>query len=191
MNTRPFALAASLLLGVAAVTGCSSDGSSSSGSSSNSSTDDGLTMDQRANNTVSQFRAEDPSLSKFFDSAAGYAVFPRIATGAFIVGGSNGHGVLFEGGRIIGDVEVTGGSIGLQAGGQTFSQIIFFRTSQELNRFKSGNFEFDGRASAVAVRAGGAATADYTNGVAVFAFNPTGLMAQASIGGQKFSFRQR
>lgn len=148
-------------------------------------------IDADANATVTRFRNEDPELKRFFDTAQGWAVFPRIAEGAFIVGGSAGDGVLFEGGRIVGDVSVAAGSVGLQAGGGTFSQIVFFETPETLASFKANTFAFRGNASAFAVRAGGGAQAAYENGVAVFVFNPTGLMAQLSVGGQRFTFRPR
>ncbi len=149
------------------------------------------TLDTKANNTVASFKETDPGMSKFFDTAVGWAVFPNISQGAFIVGGSAGDGVLFEGGKITGDVDIAAGSIGAQIGGQVFSQIIFFQTKTELDRFKSGNFEFDARASAVAARAGASAAANYVRGVAVFTFSERGLMAQAAIGGQKFTVTMR
>lgn len=148
-------------------------------------------IDADANATITRFRNTDPEMVRFFNTSYGYAVFPRIAEGAFVVGGSAGDGVVFERGRVVGDASVAAGSVGLQAGGGTFSQIIFFETPESLAQFKNNTFAFRGNASAFAVQAGGATQANYQDGVAVFVFNPTGLMAQASIGGQKFTFRPR
>jgi hypothetical protein len=42
--------------------------------------------------------------------------------------------------------------------------------------------------TAVALRNGAAARAGYTQGMAIFTNTKTGLMAEASVGGQKFTF---
>ncbi len=147
-------------------------------------------LEANAASTIGTFKANDPTLQRFFDNAAGYVVFPRVAAGGFIVGASRGDGVLYEGGAATHYVVVTAGSIGAQVGGQTFSQIIFFQTQSELNRFKAGNFEFAANASAVAARSGGSAAVNYVNGVAVFITGEEGLMAQATIGGQNFKVRK-
>jgi lipid-binding SYLF domain-containing protein len=119
-------------------------------------------------------------------------VFPKVAKGGFIVGGAGGNGVVYERGasgtKIIGYSTLSQGSIGLQAGGQVFSEIIFFQTDAALNSFKKGTTEFAGTASAVAASAGASVNAAYENGVAVFTAGESGLMLQASIGGQGFSF---
>jgi len=196
-STRRSLLVASTLsliaFGAALPTGCASDSSTTTSSSTSAETTmaQRASIDSAANAAIARIRAEDPGISKFFDSSVGYAVFPRITTGALIVGASNGDGVLFEGGRVVGDARVSSGSIGAQIGGQTFSQIIFFQTAGELARFKESRMEFDARASAVAVRAGASAGADYARGVAVFTFGEKGLMAAAAIGGQGFRYTAR
>ena len=50
-------------------------------------------------------------------------------------------------------------SIGAQAGGQAYSQIVFFENAEALNRFTGGNFEFAASASAIAVQATAEASA--------------------------------
>ena len=79
-------------------------------------------------------------------------------------------------------------SVGFQLGAQAFSQIIFFQNKNDLNRFIEGNFEFDASASAALISEGANASADYSDGVAVLTFSKGGLMYEASIGGQKFSY---
>ena len=101
---------------------------------------------------------------------------------------ARGEGEVFEDGNVIGTTNLTQISLGIQLGGQNFSQIIFFRDKDSLNRFIQGNFEFDASASAVIVDAGANSSIDYSDGVAVYTFLKGGLMYEASIGGQKFSF---
>jgi lipid-binding SYLF domain-containing protein len=177
----------SLLLALALIggltTGCDTGGSYRTAAEQSPS------LERAANDSVARFRETEPAMKPYFDTAAGYAVFPEVAKGGLIVGGARGDGVLFEGGRATHYVTLTAGSIGAQIGGQVFSEIIFFETQRELETFKSGNFEFDAAASAVAARAGGTAAAAYTKGVAVFVSGERGLMAEASVGGQQFDVR--
>lgn len=131
----------------------------------------------------------DPGLQKFFDTAAGYAVFPSVGKGAIGVGGAYGRGELFEGGQPVGYCTLTQASIGLALGGQKYTELIFFETKPALDRFKSGNFAFAAQASAVALKSGTSANAKYSEGVAVFTMGEAGLMYEASIGGQKFNYQ--
>jgi lipid-binding SYLF domain-containing protein len=134
-------------------------------------------------------RKTDPGLQKFFDTAAGYAVFPSVGKGAIGVGGAYGRGELFEGGKPVGYCTLTQASIGLALGGQKYTELIFFETKPALDRFKSGNFAFAAQASAVALKSGTSANAKYSEGVAVFTMGEEGLMYEASIGGQKFNYQ--
>ncbi len=156
----------------------------------------GLTEEQRelvnaAERTIAEMRAEDPSLAQFFDSAYGYAVFPSVGKGGLILGGARGKGVVYEQGQIVGFATLTQGSVGLQVGGQTFSEILFFRSPAALSDFKSGEFSLAANASAVAIESGAARAADYDEGVAIFTLPRKGLMAEASIGGQRFTYEPR
>ena len=103
--------------------------------------------------------------------------------------GARGKGEVFEDGKVIGSTTLTQLSLGLQLGGQAFSQIIFFQDEKDLNRFTEGNFEFGASASAALITEGANASADYSDGVAVMTFLKGGLMYEASIGGQKFTFK--
>ena len=141
--------------------------------------------------TISTFKQEDPSLQKLFDDASGYAVFPTIGKGAIGLGGAYGRGQLFEDGQVIGFCDLTQGTIGFQLGGQAYSELIFFENRGALLHFKSGNLAFAAQASAVAATAGASTDADYESGVIVFTLTRGGLMYEASIGGQKFSFEPR
>jgi len=149
-------------------------------------------LERQAHETIASFKKTDPDMKQFFDDSKGYAVFPKIAKGGFIVGGAGGKGVVYQRGpsgtTIIGYTTLSQGSIGLQIGGQVFSEIIFFQTDAALDSFKKGTTTFAGTASAVAATAGASADAAYEDGVAIFTTGETGLMLQASIGGQGFSF---
>jgi len=148
----------------------------------------------------------------FFKNAYGYAVFPTVGKGGIGIGGSYGTGQVYEGGKVTGEVSLIKGSIGWQLGGQAFSQMIFFEDKRAYDEFTSGNFEFDATASAVAITAGAQASAgtegasagasagpatgkqaktSYHKGMVVFTHAKGGLMYEASIGGQKFTFKPK
>ncbi|PRX56672.1 lipid-binding SYLF domain-containing protein [Flagellimonas meridianipacifica] len=131
----------------------------------------------------------DAGLQRFFDDSAGYVLFPNVGKGGFIIGGASGNGVVYEGGEMIGMANLKKLNVGLQAGGQAIIEIIFFETSVDLDRFKEGKFQFSAEASAVVLKTGIAASAKYKDGVAVFALPKAGLMADASVGGQKFGYK--
>ena len=147
----------------------------------------------------------------FFNTCYGYAVFPTIGKGGLGVGAAHGSGRVYEQGKYVGDTSMTQVSFGLQAGGQAYSQIIFFENKAAFDQFTSGNFEFGAGVSAVAIKSGasgsvgstgatasassgsgksGAGTAgNYRKGMAVFSIAKGGLMYEASLSGQKFSYK--
>ncbi|MGD1277508.1 MAG: YSC84-related protein [Tepidisphaeraceae bacterium] len=135
------------------------------------------------------FKAADPSLAAFLKGAWGYAIFPSIGKGAIGIGGAYGHGEVYEQGQRVGWTDMTQGTIGLQLGGQTYSELIVFQNKTAIDNFKSGDFALSAQASAVAAASGAAATAKFDNGVAVFVRSQSGLMYEASIGGQNFGYR--
>jgi lipid-binding SYLF domain-containing protein len=141
-----------------------------------------------AQQAIQNFQNADSTLKPYFDSSAGYAVFPDVGKGGLIVGGAHGKGVVYEKGAAVGIATMTQASIGAQAGGQSFAQVIFFETPSALEDFKGGNFEMSADVSAVAVSQGASKAAKYKGGVMVFALPKKGLMVQASVGGQKFKF---
>lgn len=147
----------------------------------------------------------------FFDSAYGYAVFPTIGKGGIGIGGAHGSGRVYAQGKAVGTSKMTQVTVGFQLGGQAYSQIIFFETPQALANFTSGNFEFGAQATAVAITAGVSAEAStgggaaagisggqndastqsggYRKGMAIFTLAKGGLMYEASLGGQKYSYQ--
>jgi lipid-binding SYLF domain-containing protein len=141
-----------------------------------------------AKQAVAEFKKADPSLKRFFNSAYAYAVFPTVGKGGIGIGGAYGSGLVFIGGKAAGETSLTQLTIGFQLGGQAYREIIFFRDKATLVDFQRGNFELSAQASAVAATFGASADADFENGVAVFTLAKGGLMYEASVGGQKFSF---
>ena len=158
--------------------------------------------------TIALFKNAGES-ANFFNSAYGYAVFPTIGKGGLIVGGAHGSGHVYEKGKYIGNTSMTQLSVGFQAGGQAYSQIIFFEDKRALDEFTNGNFEFEAGVSAVAITAAASGTAgtsgasagasggkkdattvgsSYYKGMAVFTIVKGGAMYQATVAGQKFTF---
>lgn len=142
---------------------------------------------EQANATLKTMLAKDPSAREALDEAHGYVVFSTVGSGAFIVGGEGGGGIVFEGGRPWGTASLAKGSIGLQVGGESYSEVIILTTEEAFDRFTSGEFTFSAEATATAVKAGAAAAAPVINGAKVLTMTKGGLMASAAVGGQDFS----
>lgn len=160
--------------------------------------------------TIALFKDAGES-AKFFSNSYGYAVFPTIGKGGLVVGGAHGEGRVFRGGKYVGDTTVTQVSVGFQAGGQAFSQIVFFEDKRAFDEFTKGNFEFSADVGAVVITAAAGATAGtagagagasggkkdattaggYHKGMAVFVIVKGGAMYEASVGGQKFTYKPR
>jgi len=138
---------------------------------------------------VQRMSADDAGFQPFLDHSRAYVVFPSVGKGAAGIGGAYGRGEVYEDGRFIGYADLSQATLGVQLGGQSYAEAIAFEGPQALARFQSGQFAFDANASAVALKSGAAASARYTNGVAVFVDPIGGLMFEASIGGQSFSFQ--
>ena len=143
---------------------------------------------QKAEATIAAFKEKNDKFDAFFEDAYGYVVFPSVGKGAFGIGGARGKGMTFEGGTPIGKARLTQLTIGFQIGGQSYSEIIFFESKEDLDRFKENNLEFAAQASAVAINEGGGANFAYSDGVAVFTLTKGGLMYEASLGGQELKF---
>jgi lipid-binding SYLF domain-containing protein len=136
------------------------------------------------------FIEKDGLLKNLFESAYAYVIFPNVGKGGMGIGAAAGNGVVYEQGKLIGMAKLKQLTVGLQLGGQAYSEVIFFETEDELNRFKENRFEFSAQASAVAVTEGASANVKYKDGVMIFTQQKGGLMYEASIGGQKFKFTE-
>ena len=142
-----------------------------------------------AQKAIKTLQGADSALINLFTNAAGFAVFPSVGKGGLIFGGEHGKGIVYEKGKPIGEATLTEINVGLQVGGQSFYEVIFFETTEALADFKQSNFEMSAKVSAVAASEGASLNAKYRNGVAVFTLARTGLMVQAAIGGQKFKYK--
>jgi lipid-binding SYLF domain-containing protein len=138
--------------------------------------------------TKAKFLETDETMSKFFNDAAAYAIIPKVTKGGLGIGGAKGLGLFFQDGAAIGEAHMSQFTIGFQAGGQVYSEAIFFETTEAAENFKEGKFEFAAQVSAVAAAAGVSKDAPYKDGLAVFTMAGKGLMYEASVGGQKFGY---
>ncbi len=148
-------------------------------------------VSDKAKEAIAEMKSTNDKITKYFNTAYGYAVFPSIGKGGLGVGGATGNGTLYKGGAIVGDSRMSQVTVGFQAGGQAYSEVIFFKDADAFNRFTGDKFEFSAQASAVAVTAGASFDVDYRDGILVFTHAKGGLMYEASIGGQKFKTEMR
>ena len=146
-------------------------------------------LHQKVVEAIAAFRQADPTIGPLFGSARAYAVFPSVGKGGFGIGGAHGNGELFEHGVVTGRTSLTQVTVGLQIGGQVYREVIFFEDPAALASFKKGHFALSAQVSAVAAAEGAAANAKYREGVLVFTLAKGGMMLEASVGGQKFSFK--
>ncbi|MCC7408396.1 MAG: hypothetical protein IT442_10000 [Phycisphaeraceae bacterium] len=170
------------LIGLLLLTACATAPSTAAGKAD---------LETRAGEALARARQTDPGLAKMFDDARGYAVFPSVGKGAAGIGGAYGKGVLYERGRVVGYCDVSQATIGFQLGGQAYTEIICFETKEAVDAFKQGNFHFDAQATAVAIKSGVGTNAKYVDGVVALTMDEAGLMYEASVGGQKFSYQPK
>jgi len=147
-------------------------------------------LDEEVKAAIERFQEKDEGLEKHFKEAAGYAIFPKVYKAGIGFGGAIGKGQVFEKGKHIGDTSLKQATVGFQLGGQAYSEVIFFRDKEALDKFKSGNFEFGAQVSAVAADAGASDDASFNQGMMVFTVEIGGLMYEATVGGQKFSYKE-
>jgi lipid-binding SYLF domain-containing protein len=143
----------------------------------------------QADQALNKMVSNDPSLRRLLDESAGYIVIPRVVEAGFIAAGGAGKGVLYEGGRPIGYVQLSKGSLGLTVGGHTFAELIIARDQNALAAIKSGDFKFSGETAAVAVTSGVAGSTMFKNGVAVFVQPEAGGMLNLSLAGQSIKVK--
>ena len=145
-------------------------------------------LDNDVRDTIRMYRGHSQGMQQLFETAYGYAVFPSVGEGAIGIGGAEGRGQVFERGALIGTVKLTQASLGAQLGAQSYSEVIFFETAKALDDFKDGKTAMSAGLSAAAASEGGGGEAKYEHGVLVHTMARSGLMFEASIGGQHFKF---
>jgi lipid-binding SYLF domain-containing protein len=179
---RSSAFTAAGLLGVLAIAACNTAPATHEGKAD---------LRHTSADALAQAQKNDATLRPVISKAAGYAVFPSIGKGAAGVGGAYGKGDVYQNGAVVGYCDMTQVSIGVALGGQSYTEILVFENAAAVENFKTGNFRFDAQATAVALKSGAGANAKFANGVAVFTMDEEGLMYEASIGGQKFTYQVR
>ena len=148
-----------------------------------------LAAQQDVTKAIAEFKKADSGIAQVFETAHGYAIFPSVGKGAIGIGGAHGNGYVYERGRLIGHTTLTQVTVGFQFGGQAYREVIFFKDKTALDDFTRGNFEFSAQATAVAIKTGASADLAYNGGVAIVTMAKGGLMYEASVGGQKFSYK--
>jgi len=68
-----------------------------------------------------------------------HVVFPKIMKAGFLLGGNYGEGYLIRDGEVMALVDVSGGNLGLQAGGQTYSQVTYILSEQKYMELLKNN----------------------------------------------------
>ncbi|MHC4744877.1 MAG: lipid-binding SYLF domain-containing protein [Planctomycetota bacterium] len=139
-------------------------------------------------NAIAVMKAKDPGIDRFFQTSYGYAVLPKVFKGGFWVGGAHGKGHVYERGRMVGYTSMSQATLGFTFGGEFFREIIFFKDKSDLDRFRAGKYTFSAQVTGVAIKSGAAAKASYKAGMVVFVMPESGLMVDASLGGQKFKY---
>jgi lipid-binding SYLF domain-containing protein len=150
---------------------------------------DALVDDAQA--SLRQMQAQDSTLQGFLDRGFGHAIFPNVGKGGLIAGGAYGRGVVYRGSEMAGYSDLSQASIGLQAGGQSFAELIVFENEDTYNKFTKGELQFGANVSAIALKTGAGSSATFKNGMAVFVMPKGGLMAELSLSGQQFKFEPK
>lgn len=141
-------------------------------------------------NAKAAFMKQDKLIASLFDNAYAYVIFPNIGKGGFGIGGATGNGIVYKNEETIGTANMVQVSVGFQMGGQSYREVIFLENEDALDRFENNKLKFSAQASAVAITEGVSANAKYTEGVMVFTQQKGGLMYEASLGGQKFTYKE-
>lgn len=145
-------------------------------------------MEKDAIQALADMIADSPRIETFKEKAYGYAIFPKVTKAGLGIGGAAGKGVVYKNHNAVGTSKLKQASFGLQAGGQQYSEVIFFQNKEAFDNFTGGKLKFDAQASAVAITEGASADLAYSGGVAVFTRVKGGLMYEASLGGQHFTY---
>ncbi len=146
------------------------------------------TLEDKTEDARTKFIERDPTMQEMFEDSYAYVLFPRVKKGGAGIGGAHGKGLVYRDGRKVARSSLSQATIGFQLGGKVFSEVIFFEDAEAFEDFQEGDFELSAQASAVAAKEGVAANARYRHGVAIFTMSQGGLMYEASVGGQKFTY---
>ena len=137
---------------------------------------------------IEVFNKTDPTLKDLFQRSAGYIVFPSVGRGGLVFGGKHGKGLAFQKGKLIGEVTLSEFNFGAQIGGASYYELLFLEMEQNVTDLKQNKTTISAQVNAIAAAEGAARSAKFEQGIMVFSIPRTGLMAQATIGGQKLEF---
>ena len=133
----------------------------------------------------------DENVDELFDSSVGYAIFPNVGKGAYIIGGASGNGIVYENGTMVGYSNLKQVDVGLQVGGKAYREVLFFKTQEALDDFKDGEYELSGNATAVIIERGKSKTIKFQDGIGVATMPKAGAMVGVSVAGQRFGFTEK
>ena len=143
---------------------------------------------QDANKAKAAMIQADENVQELFNTSAGYAIFPNVGKGAYIIGGASGNGIVYENATMIGYSNLKQVDVGLQVGGEAYSEVLFFKDQQDLDDFKDGEYELSGNATAVIIEKGKSKTIKFQDGIAVATMPKAGAMVGVSVAGQRFGY---
>ncbi|MGA8852814.1 MAG: lipid-binding SYLF domain-containing protein [Christiangramia sp.] len=146
---------------------------------------------QDANQAKSAMMQADDNVQELFNSSAGYAIFPNVGKGAYIIGGASGNGVVYQNGTMVGYSNLKQVDVGLQVGGKAYREVLFFKTEEALEDFKDGEYELSGNATAVIIEKGKSKTIKFQDGIAVATMPKAGAMVGVSVAGQRFGYTEK
>lgn len=139
---------------------------------------------------IKAFTKTDATMKRLFDDSYAYVVFPNVGKGGLGIGGAFGNGIVFEKNSLVGTAKLSQVSIGLQAGGQGYREVIFFENKSNFDEFKENKLKLSAQFSAVIAASGASANVNYANGILIFAQPKGGLMYEISVGGQTFNYEE-
>lgn len=135
-----------------------------------------------------EFIKMNKALESQFNEATAYVIFPNVGKGAAIVGAASGKGAVYKNGKLVGMASMTQLDVGAQIGGEAYSEVIFFNSEEAFKRLKNNELELTSQVAAVAVEEGKSLNAKFSDGLVVYVLPKAGLMAEVSVGGQKFEY---
>jgi lipid-binding SYLF domain-containing protein len=146
---------------------------------------------KEADTALVEMIKKQPKLQSFKDKSYGYAVFPKVTKGAIGIGGAGGKGIVYKAHVPTGQSTLSQATIGFQLGGQQYKEVIFFENEEAYKKFTNKKVKFNGQASAVAITEGASVDVAWKDGMAIFTQTSGGLMFEASVGGQNFTFKPK
>ena len=146
------------------------------------------TLSDRSELSLKAMERTSPEVRRMIAKGYGYAIFPEVGKGGALVGGAFGRGEVFQEGKFVGYAKIQQATVGAQVGGQTYDLLMVFQNAETMMKFKNNEWTASANASAVILKEGAGATTDFKDGVAIYVRPVGGAMAEASIGGQKFTF---